>query len=291
MSARRLHFSERKLLAETGSLGDLIEFPSMELRRALVHVVQRARTAGLGWLGKAFAERAQDVCEEHFGWDKEEVGTYPLYAATSEDLLDYAEILVDVGTTPTRYSVGGRTQSASAWPNAERDLNRLFERHRFGFRIQNGEAHAIASPALDDAVVGPALLALSEPGWQEAERSFREALLHQRGPASENDDALTAANAALEAALKAMGLRGTTLGDLGKSLRASHYVPGHLAGVPKMLDDLLQRSNAIRSTEGDAHGKAPGAEDVPQSLVNLAIHLAGAFIVYLAEVKREVDGG
>ena len=132
---------------------------------------------------------------------------------------------------------------------------------------------------------------LSQPGWEEAERSFREALPHQRGPASENDDALTAANAALEAALKAMGLNGSTLGELGRSLQASGYVPRHLVGVPKLLDDLLQRSNAIRSTEGDVHGKAPGASDVPQSLVNLTIHVAGAFIVYLAEVKGEVDGG
>jgi len=53
------------------------------------------------------------------------------------------------------------------------------------------------------------------------------------------------------------------------------------------LDDLLQRSNAIRSTAGDAHGKAPGAGEVPQSLVNLAIHLTGSFIVYLAEVANE----
>ena len=70
-------------------------------------------------------------------------------------------------------------------------------------------------------------------------------------------------------------------------MRNSQYVPGHLVGVPKTLDDLLQRSNAIRSTAGDAHGKAPGAGEVPQSLVNLAIHLIGSFIVYLAEVANE----
>jgi len=95
----------------------------------------------------------------------------------------------------------------------EEELNRLFERHRFGYRIQDGDAHAVGSPALDEAVVGPAFLALARPGWEEAERSFREALRHQRGPASENDDALTAVNAALEAAMKAMGLKGSTLGD------------------------------------------------------------------------------
>jgi hypothetical protein len=89
------------------------------------------------------------------------------------------------------------------------------------------------------------------------------------------------------AALKAIGMKGKTLGELGKSFRASSYVPGQLAGVPETLDQVLQRSNAIRNAEGDAHGKSPRAPAVPQSLVNLAIHLAGAFIVYLAEVEQE----
>ncbi len=251
-------------------------------------MIERAMQAAPGSLGPSFLRLAQDVCEEHFGWSAEAVSTYPLLAPTTDDFLDFVEILVDAGGPP--YRSGSVTMNRGAWPNAESDLNGLFERHRFGFRIDGGHAHLVSSPALDEAVVGPALLALRQAGWEEAERSFREALDHQRGPVSENDDALTAANAALEAALKAMGLSGRTLGDLGKSLQKSRYVPGHLEGVPKLLDDLLQRSNAMRSTAGDAHGKAPGAETVPQSLVNLAVHLAGTFIVYLAEVQAEAGG-
>lgn len=121
----------------------------------------------------------------------------------------------------------------------------------------------IGSPALDDVVVGPALLAVRRTGWEEAERSFREAIRHQRGGEDENDDALTAANAALEAALKAAGLNGDRLSTLAKSFRNSDLAPSEFAGVPEALDTLLKRSGAIRDNHGDSHGKPLGAETVP----------------------------
>lgn len=86
-----------------------------------------------------------------------------------------------------------------------------------------------------------------------------------------------------------MGLKGDRLSTLAKSLRGSGLVPSQLEGVPQLLDDLLKRSSAIRDSLGDAHGKAPGASDVPQPLVDLAVHWTGAFIVYLAESVRERD--
>jgi hypothetical protein len=112
--------------------------------------------------------------------------------------------------------------------------------------------------------------------------TYKEALHHQRGGADENDDALTAACAAVEAAMKAAGYRGDRLGSLSKSFRNSGAVPPELAGVPEALDTLLHRIDAIRSSHGDSHGKHAGADEVPQALVDLAIHWADAFIVYLA---------
>jgi hypothetical protein len=126
-------------------------------------------------------------------------------------------------------------------------------------------------------------MAVKRPGWEEAERCFREAIQHQRGGPDENDDALTAANAALESALKAAGFKGDRLSTLAKSFRNSDLAPSELKGVPEALDSLLKRSGAIRDSHSDSHGKAPGAEPVPQELVDLAIHWAGAFIVFLGE--------
>ena len=66
-------------------------------------------------------------------------------------------------------------------PEAEQKINDLFDRHRFGFRLEAGEIRKIGSPVLDEVVVGPALLAAQRTGWDEVERSFREAIQHQRG--------------------------------------------------------------------------------------------------------------
>jgi len=81
---------------------------------------------------------------------------------------------------------------------------------------------------------------------------------------------------------KAAGYKGDRLGPLAKSFKNSGTVPSELAGVPEALDGLLHRIGAIRSSHGDSHGKHSGAAEVPQGMVDLAIHWAGAFIVYLA---------
>ena len=144
-----------------------------------------------------------------------------------------------------------------------------------------GEIRKVGSPALEERIVGPALLAVQRPGWEEAERSFREALAHQRS--GETDDALTAANAAVEAALKAVGMKGGTLKELARAFKSSGLVPGYLSNVPSLLEDLLDRLHAARNVEGDAHGKPPGAAVVPPELADLAVYWAGAFIAYLAD--------
>ena len=50
-----------------------------------------------------------------------------------------------------------------------------------------------------------------------------------------------------------------------------------------MLDKLLKRSQSVRDSLSDAHGRDTGAQDAPVEIVDLAIHWTGAFIVYLAD--------
>jgi len=127
----------------------------------------------------------------------------------------------------------------------------------------------------------PALLAAQRPGWEQVERDYRDALLHLRR-AGETGDALTAANTAVESALKALGMKGNTLAQLLKSLRNSGLLAGHSAAILDSLMDLTSRLEAWRSSEGDAHGRAPGAVDPTRPLAALALHWAGSFIAYLA---------
>lgn len=197
-----------------------------------------------------------------------------------DSFLDFIEIFSEEAARRHLYSDGS---GSCPLPGAPEIVNALFDRHRFGYRLHEGQIVKVGSPALDEVVIGPALLAVKRLGWEEVERSFREAIDHQRGGVDENDDALTSANAAIEAALKAAGFKGANLGPLTKDFKKSPYVPAELKGVPEALDALIGRSGALRSSHGDAHGKAAGAAQVPQALVDLAIHWAGAFIVYLGE--------
>lgn len=254
-------------MAEQGSLGDLAFSEVPEPMRNAVR--QYLATLGAEGLHRSGFTTAAVL---HFGWGghPRQVADHTLMYGTADEFVDLLEILIEFGTYKARSGI-------------ERQINALAERHRFGFRFDDGEARMIGSPALSDEVIGPALLAVQRPGWEEAERRYREALDHQRGGASENDDALTAANAALEAALIAGGLKGDRLSALAKDLRSKQLVPSELAGVPEALDTLLKRSGAIRDNHSDAHGRPAGTDEVPQALVNLAIHLTGAFIVFLAE--------
>jgi hypothetical protein len=290
MGARKLRYSERKAIAEKGNLGPLEDAASPQLQAALIHLIGQGEEAKTGY---AFKPALRDAAIRHFGLVPAEAHPASIILDRStEDLLDFIEIVCE--TASKKYAVyapGLARPAAPSYarplPNVQGEMNDLFDRHRFGYRLEGGEIRKIGSPALDETVVGPALLGVQREGWEEVERSFKEAIQHQRGPQSENDDALTAANAAVEAALKAAGFKGANLGPLSKDFKNSQLIPAELRGVPEALDVLLKRTAAIRNARGDSHGKSPGAEAVPQELVDLAIHWAGAFIVYLGQAVPE----
>lgn len=280
-------------MGEQGSLGPLAytDVPA-KLRSALVNIYETATRNHPA--GGEFDKRVTAACSQHFGRkffgvnsSGEGVASYltvrstaTVYAHGVNDVLDVVEILVEEGPKSWSFRDLGRFQADA---EIEERVNTAFVRHRFGYRVDEGEVIRIGSPALDDAIVGPALLALQRPGWEAADKSFRDALHHRRGGPGERDAAITDAHAALEAAMKAAGLQGDRLSALAKSFRNSGLVPSQLEGVPGMLDNLLKRSSSIRDPLGDVHGKAPGAGEIPDGIVDLAIHWTGAFIVYLAD--------
>jgi hypothetical protein len=243
---------------------------------------------GSGRPGSVFGTALHDAGTKHFGWKSNENVAASLRDYTTAPFLDLIEILAEEGPTKRRYLVTATEfRSGTPLPDFGATFNDLADRHRFGYRLEGTEAVRIASPALADAVLGPALFALQRAGWTHAEQAFREALAHQRGGADENDDALTAAAAALEAALKAAGIEGNNLGQLAANFKRSDLAARQLSEVPELLTKLLQRPAAIRNVHGDAHGKSPGEHpSVPQALVDLAVHLAGSFMVYIEAQTR-----
>jgi Abortive infection C-terminus len=287
VTSRKLRYIERKRLAETGSLGDFVhEEVPQAFRNALWYLVFKPESRSR----KNMLAALDLECRHYFGWPGDVDISQFIAVAEVDGLLSFIEILIEFGRRSwdnSGYPPGSaRHRTAFGLPQAEPRINDLCERHRFGYRFENDEARKIGSPALDAVIVGPALMAVQRPGWDQVEKSYKEALEHQRG--GETDDAITAGRAAVEAALKAVGMTGQ-FGTMVKQFRNSSLVPSYLAGTPEALETLLallDRSNAIRSTAGDAHGKASGTEEAPQALADLAIHWAGAFIVFLAEITR-----
>jgi hypothetical protein len=91
-------------------------------------------------------------------------------------------------------------------------------------------------------------------------KSYGDAIQHLRR-ADETEDALTSANSAVEAALKAVGMKGRTLSALMADFRRSGIVKGFSPDTLANITKLISQIEAWRSQQGDAHGKAPGAED------------------------------
>jgi hypothetical protein len=164
----KLRYSDRKRMAEQGSLGPL-EYDDVpeDLRRAIVSIYQNAARSNLA--GGAFDKEVVATCSQHFGqrfWGvnssafgvEQFVAVKPgfnsPYRSTTDDVLDVVEILVEEGPKRWTFKEHG---TYSADQTVEARINAAFVRHRFGYRVEGGEVHRIGSPALDEEVVGPAL--------------------------------------------------------------------------------------------------------------------------------------
>ncbi|MGE3138454.1 MAG: hypothetical protein AB7I08_12280 [Thermoleophilia bacterium] len=277
MSSRKLRYSERKRVAETGSLGDLVsDTVPVPLLIAFTHALkdwgQRQIQPGV-----FFDDELTKRAVAYFGRSEDAAVYGVIQRGEVGDFLDLIEIAIELAHPPDGYS-------RVTIPDIAQTINELFERHRFGFRIEAGEARPLLSPALDVEVVGPALLAAQQPGWSKVEDDYREAILHLRS--GEVGLALNSAHAAVESALKALGFKGASLSDLVKEFRKSDLAKPYLASGLDQMTQVLGKLTPLRG-EGEAHGQAPDADEPPPEFAALAIHTAGAFLVFLAEAARK----
>jgi hypothetical protein len=280
-TGRKLRYSERRRLDETGSLGDL-EHDSVPqaVRMALFHLMFRSQIRHQA----PFSQHVLNRIAVHFSdftadWD----AATPLISTdrSVDEILDYCEIAVEAGMDTTKArATGGHYYDVATYGDLESKINPLFETHRFGYRMVSGQAQRLDSPLLHVEVVGPALLAARRAGWSEVEERYASAILNHRG--GETAKALTDANAAIESALKAVGMRGNATGDLTKALAKSPLLAPYGAKANGQLKGLVDNLMVWRSNFGDAHGGGPGVQDAPPELAGLAIHWSGAFIVFLA---------
>lgn len=189
-------------------------------------------------------------CVAHFGVPADQVVANVLFGGDAGRFIDFSEILVEVGQENFRVFSGQRHTFVLPIPAIGSTLNDLFERHRFGFRIEDGNARRLTSPLLEQEVVGPSLFAAKRAGWDKVDDDYREALIHQRG--GEIGLAMNSAHAAAESALKALGFKGASLSDLMREFRKSDIARPYLSSGLDQLMGVISKLTPLRG-EGEAH--------------------------------------
>jgi hypothetical protein len=149
---------------------------------------------------------------------------------------------------------------------------------RLPYDVVSGRVISKDSDAIHAEVVVPALTLLhGKPRFERVEAQYQDAL--RELAAKRWADAITDANAAVELTLRhILGFQQGQLPDLlGHAKMRGLFGDPQTARLKKLTDGLSVLAD-IRNSEGDAHG---GESD--RGTAWLAVHIAGALIVYLAE--------
>ncbi|WP_137148090.1 hypothetical protein [Mycolicibacterium sp. CR10] len=155
-------------------------------------------------------------------------------------------------------------------------VNQVFQAYAISFHLHsNSRLVPVESHEMHSAVVEPVLYLLdNREDFSSAESAYQDALkeLRNRDPG----DAITDAGTALQEALKALGCKGNTLGDLLKSARNNGLIHG--TDIP-LTDAIIQWVAAVRN-QGEAH---TATHTFTMSDAWMVVHVVGALIIRLSE--------
>lgn len=195
---------------------------------------------------------------------------------SSDDVMD----VIDAGYemvfgVPTDF-IAQRHQVVEAFTERIREH---MEDHNLAFDVVNYRVVDKTSEELHQEVIVPGLTLLhARPKFAAVERQYNEALdelsKHQWG------DAITDANAAAEQTLRIiLGFEGGQLPDLLAAARQRGLFGDVQEKWLKRFVDGLGALSDMRNVEGDAHHAGTDA----RSIAWLAVHWAGALIVFFVE--------
>src|SRR5262249_41377014 len=139
-------------------------------RHALVHLISEP----VGRAAHYWRQEVERESKQWFGWAGNERFATFVMTAEVDALLEFIEIVIESSTAKAYLggSRGGYERSRErVMPDVETRVNHLCERHRFGYRFDDGDARRIGSPALDTGITGPALVATQRPGWEQVDKN------------------------------------------------------------------------------------------------------------------------
>ncbi len=171
----------------------------------------------------------------------------------------------------------------------EKELNDILSIHNSPWRIVNGEAMFVESDYLHQEVRSKTISLLREGKAYGALEEFQEAINDL--VSGERKDAVVKAHKSVESTMKTV--IGTsehlTFGQLLERLIGSGIIPEYYKEFFKHFERLALGVVKERNLPGRGHGQGRSVTEIPSSLAEFAVNLAGAINVFIIRHGIEVQ--
>lgn len=278
----RLYFTRRHADAlKSGKLKPSLPF---KLRVAIRRILQRYSEPGTSDATGEFVQNptfmeAEETLKDFYGEDE-------LVAYGPEGKLEPTDLggLIESGY-PARVLDALEAWMDCAPPDrarrCEADLNSAFEIHQSPWRIVGGTVFLIDSEYLHTEVIATTQSLLKECGFAGPLEEFQTAVsLLMSGQTKE---AVVNAHKSVESVMKAiLGTREhLTFGALLRQLIESGIIPDYYEEFFAHFEKLALGAVKQRNLPGGGHGQGADLVQIPRTLAELAVNLAGAINVFL----------
>jgi hypothetical protein len=170
----------------------------------------------------------------------------------------------------------------------QREFNQIMEESNLSWRMADGKIFPIDSAYIDEQILSAAYSLLHEVKFLGALQEFDKARTDFNN--GDYEGAIQNANNAVESTIKGiLKIEKIKPGELFRGLIDSGLVPEYYSGFLKAFEENILRSVAIIRNEelGVGHGRGANMKEIPRSLAELALNLAGVLIKYLITTYLE----
>lgn len=181
-------------------------------------------------------------------------------------------------------------QNPSDAAACEREINDIFQIHDSPWRIVNGGAILVDSEYLHEAVRARTLRLLREGRAVGALEEFQAAISDLQS--GDTKDAVVKAHKSVESVMKAALQANEPLGfgALLRKLIDSGILPGYYEEFLQHFEKLALGAVKERNLPGRGHGQGTDPIEVPRSLAEFAVNLAGTINLFIIQRWIETRG-
>lgn len=169
----------------------------------------------------------------------------------------------------------------------EKELNSIFEIHNSPWRVVNATVYLIDSDYLHNEVIAKTQNLLRENSVVGALEEFTDAVSSLTG--GRTKDAVVSAHKSVESAMKTCleTRKHFTFGKLLEKLIKSGIIPKYYEEFLVHFEKLALGAVKERNLPGTGHGQGQEAIEVPKTLAEFAVNLAGTINLFL--IRRWIE--